>query len=222
MTPATTPPPAAAADAALTRTLPHQQQPSELPETPPALSARGLRRRTAIVTAASRLFASRGYAAVGIDDIGQAAGVTGPAIYRHFDSKAAVLAAVIADIIDVVADPPQLAAISPQQQLRRRIRHYASGVAQRRELMTVFVHEVHHLPDPHAHILRRRQRDLVMAWRENLAAIHPQWPSEAVRTAVHATFGLLNAVATFNSPLSDEQLAAELTALAIRACDLGS
>ena len=59
-------------------------------------------RREVIVTAAADLFARSGYAAVGMDDIGAAAGVTGPAIYRHFDSKAAVLAAVFDRIIDAV------------------------------------------------------------------------------------------------------------------------
>jgi hypothetical protein len=43
---------------------------------------------------------------------------------------------------------------------------------------------------------------------------HPDWDGERVRTAVHAAFGMLNAVGTFESPLDDEELAAQLAGLA--------
>jgi len=41
------------------------------------------------------LFAARGYHATGIDDLGEAVNVTGPAIYRHFESKVEILTEVI-------------------------------------------------------------------------------------------------------------------------------
>src|SRR5918998_3106628 len=44
---------------------------------------------------AARLFAERGSRAVGVDDVGAAVGVTGPAIYRHFASKDAMLAEML-------------------------------------------------------------------------------------------------------------------------------
>lgn len=187
----------------------------------PSPTGRGVRRRRAIVDAAAELFARRGYPAVGMDDIGAAAGVTGPAIYRHFDSKSAVLAAVIDGIIDAVdgARLPMNTA-APAGALYAQIAHYAASVAQRRELMAVFVREVHHLPPEHAERLRHRQRELVARWRALLAAVHPDWPVERVRTGVHAVFGMLNAVGTFTSPLGDDELAGELTALAAAALDL--
>src|SRR5687768_7576026 len=52
-------------------------------------------RRQAILTAAATLFAQRGYAGVTIEDLGAAVGVSGPAVYRHFPGKAAVLAAIL-------------------------------------------------------------------------------------------------------------------------------
>jgi AcrR family transcriptional regulator len=54
-----------------------------------------LTRRDEILAAAAELFAAHGYAAVGIDEIGARAGVTGPAVYRYFPSKEAILTAVI-------------------------------------------------------------------------------------------------------------------------------
>jgi AcrR family transcriptional regulator len=49
-----------------------------------------------MLDAAAKLFSTRGYVDTGIDDIGEAVGVTGPAVYRHFKSKEALLVAVLA------------------------------------------------------------------------------------------------------------------------------
>ena len=43
-----------------------------------------------------------------MDDIGAAAGVTGPAIYRHFGAKASVLTAVFDRVIDAVTIDPDV------------------------------------------------------------------------------------------------------------------
>ncbi len=52
-------------------------------------------RREMILEAAAQLFFERGFAATGIDDIGVAVGVTGPAFYRHFESKHDLLVALV-------------------------------------------------------------------------------------------------------------------------------
>lgn len=198
----------------------HRQPPARTTRS----TSRGVRRRDAIVAAAADLFARHGYPAVGMDEIGAAAGVTGPAIYRHFESKAQVLAAVIDTIIDAVAAdetrPAEAGATAPAAELSARIEQYATGVAGRRELMAIFVREVHHLPEDQAAALRQRQRDLVVQWRELLSAVHPAWSREQVRTGVHAVFGMLNAVGTFSSPLTDAELAEQLTGLARAALHL--
>src|SRR5215208_6368880 len=52
-------------------------------------------RREQILRAAAQLFAERWSRADGVDDVGAAVGVTGPAIYRHFASKDAMLAEML-------------------------------------------------------------------------------------------------------------------------------
>src|SRR5690606_18584825 len=64
---------------------------------------RGHRRR-AILEAAADLFSERGYPATGVDEIGEAAGITGPAVYRHFDNKNHVLSAVVKRAIERVVE----------------------------------------------------------------------------------------------------------------------
>lgn len=194
-------------------------EPDPAPAAPPT-------RRERIVAGAAELFSRNGYAAVGMNDIGAASGVTGPAIYRHFPSKAAVLAAVFDHVIDQVVsvgEPADGTASSPDaaaERLLAAVRRYARGVARQRAVMAVFVREVHHLPEAEQASLRARQRDLVARWRSLLAQVHPERSAEQVRTAVHATFGLLNAVGLFHSPLEDDALAEQLTELAAGALQL--
>ena len=208
-------------------------EPAPAPGAPPrpsvpqsAPSARGAARREAILTAAAQLFADRGYAAVGMDDIGAAAGVTGPAIYRHFGAKASVLTAVFDRVIDAVAyDRVEVSAQpdSPAEEaarLRELIGKYAEAVCGRRRLMAVFVREVHHLPTDDRAMLDERQRVLVRRWRTLLGHAHTDWDVERVRSAVHGAFGMLNAVGTFDSPLPDDELADQMSALAINALQL--
>jgi AcrR family transcriptional regulator len=57
-------------------------------------------RRAQLLAAAARLFRRHGFNGVGIDDIGAAAGVSGPAIYRHFRGKQALLAAILDCYLD--------------------------------------------------------------------------------------------------------------------------
>src|SRR6185503_18500058 len=61
-------------------------------------------RREQILRAAAQLFAERGARAVGVDDVGAAVGVTGPAIYRHFASKDAMLAEMLLRISERLLD----------------------------------------------------------------------------------------------------------------------
>ena len=55
-------------------------------------------RREQILQAAAQLFAERGFHGVAIDDIGAAVGVSGPALYRHFAGKEAMLAEMLLGI----------------------------------------------------------------------------------------------------------------------------
>jgi TetR/AcrR family transcriptional regulator len=54
--------------------------------------------RQRLLRAATRLFASRGYAATSIREIVEAAGVTKPAVYYHFESKEGLYRAILGDV----------------------------------------------------------------------------------------------------------------------------
>src|SRR5688572_8776270 len=69
--------------------------------TPPRRTPRQQRsRKDEILQIAVGLFAARGYHGVSMDDIGAAAGVTGPALYHHFAGKEAMLVAALIPVSD--------------------------------------------------------------------------------------------------------------------------
>src|ERR1700712_1502436 len=58
----------------------------------------GTGRRAQILAVAAQLFAKHGFHGVTIADLGAAVGVSGPALYRHFPSKEALLAEMLVGI----------------------------------------------------------------------------------------------------------------------------
>jgi AcrR family transcriptional regulator len=75
----------------------HMSPPEDAPVAPDAKASKtkGERTREAIMTAATDLFRERGFRETSLGDIGAAAGVSGPAIYRYFDSKGELLSVLI-------------------------------------------------------------------------------------------------------------------------------
>ena len=89
--------------------------------------------RGALLDAARALFAERGFADTGREDIAERAGVTRGALYHHFESKAAVAVAVIeavdAELVDRVVAAAQTTT-DPFDQLRRSSRAYIEACAE--------------------------------------------------------------------------------------------
>ncbi|MGB8386286.1 TetR/AcrR family transcriptional regulator, partial [Mycobacterium sp.] len=71
---------------------------SDPPDAPSRRSQLKSDRRAQLLSAAERLFAERGFLAVRLEDIGAAAGVSGPAIYRHFPNKESLLVELLVGI----------------------------------------------------------------------------------------------------------------------------
>lgn len=59
-------------------------------------------RRAQLLSAARDVFVSRGFHATSMDDIAEAAGVTKPVLYQHFESKLELYLALLDDSIDAL------------------------------------------------------------------------------------------------------------------------
>jgi AcrR family transcriptional regulator len=84
-------------------------------------------RRRQLFATALRLFADRGYAATTMDDIAEAAGVTKPLLYQHFDSKRALyleLMDVFASVLVTRIVDATASADGPRQEVERGFAAY--------------------------------------------------------------------------------------------------
>jgi AcrR family transcriptional regulator len=182
-----------------------------------ATTARGRRRREQILGATAELVAARGFHAVGITDIGAAAGVTGSAIYRHFPSKQAILVALLDRVVDDLLQGAREAVAdttSPAAALDGLVVAHVEFALRDRALIRVYDQEADHLPDADRRRLRRTQRAYADEWGRVLMAVHPGAPPERARAAVHGAFGLVNSVADYHSELPVDELRALLVAMA--------
>jgi AcrR family transcriptional regulator len=171
-----------------------------------------------ILASATELFRERGFHAVGVDDIGRAAGITGPAVYRHFPSKAAILIAVFDRITERLLDggEAQVArARSPRRRLERLVAFHVDFVLTERDLMAVYAREDASLPSADRRRLRRRQRLYLEHWVETLCRLRPEIGDETARVAVRSVLGMLNALAHYDAPLARDELAPLLERMAI-------
>src|SRR4051795_11367916 len=153
-------------------------------------------RREQILQAAAQLFAERGSRAVGVDDVGAAVGVTGPAIYRHFASKDAMLAEMLVRISEFLLaggrERVAEAGADPAPQLRALISFHVDFALDNPALIPVQDRDLSTLPDAEAAQVRRLQRRYVEVWVTVLARLHPAADAATCRARAHAVFGLIN------------------------------
>jgi AcrR family transcriptional regulator len=115
----------------------------------------------AIVAAAARLFARKGFGATSLEDIAEILGATKGALYYHVKNKEEILRLIYMTVLTVSEEPLRRiveAASPPQEKLRRAVEHQTTVAADRSPAMTVFFREQHHLTGPFAkEILLRRK-----------------------------------------------------------------
>jgi AcrR family transcriptional regulator len=175
-------------------------------------------RREQILQAAAQLFAERGSRAVGVDDVGAAVGVTGPAIYRHFPSKDAILAEMLVRISErLLAGGSAVVAAAGDDasaQLRALIAFQVDFALANPALITVQDRDLGNLADADAAQVRRLQRRYVEVWVTVLARLHPGADAAACRARAHAVFGLINSTPHSAGRVSRPAMAALLGTMA--------
>ena len=151
-------------------------------------------RRSQLVRAASRLFAERGFRAVSMEDLAAEAGVSGPAVYRHFASKEALLADLLIDVSQQLLEggSQRASAASPLQSLRLLIAFHTEFALRDRELIRIQDHDFANLALDDARTVSRLQRAYLEVWVDVLRQIDTTLTESAARTKIQAVFGLLN------------------------------
>lgn len=158
-------------------------------------------RRRELLAAAAGLMAERGFAGVRLEDIGAAAGVSGPAMYRHFAGKQDVLAALLVEISEYLYDGGRRVAdehaSDPRRALCELVEFHADFAVSEPDLIRVQYRDLWSLAPESAKRVRRLQRQYVEIWADQLTRLGGD-PVEN-RATVHAVFGLINAAPSLPS-----------------------
>ena len=163
--------------------------------TAPASTRNRGNRRAEILLASARLFAARGFHGVSIEDIGGAVGISGPALYRHFSGKDALLAEMLLDVSSRLRESAVAvvtSATGPADTLDALLNVQITFAIEQPALITVHDRELGNVPERERRQIRRLQRLYVEEWVTVLAELHPSCPPARLRAATHAVFGLLN------------------------------
>ena len=152
-------------------------------------------RHTALLQEAARLFAERGFSGVSLEDLGAAVGVSGPAVYRHFANKQALLGAILVGVSErLLAGGQQVAGTdaTAQTQLTALVRFHVDFALSDADVIRVHDRDLASLSDTDRATVRRLQRAYVELWMGVLGRIHPTRRENDLRVRAHACFGLIN------------------------------
>jgi AcrR family transcriptional regulator len=147
-------------------------------------------RQEQILREAARMFAEFGYHGVSTEDLGAAVGISGPAVYRHFASKDALLADLLVGISEELLQNGRVevaGAGSPQEALERLVDKHLEFSLSEPDLIRVQDRDLASLGQSDQRQVRRLQRAYVELWVDQLDC-----PRDEGRARAHAVFGLLN------------------------------
>jgi AcrR family transcriptional regulator len=154
---------------------------------------RGRERREAVLDAAAELFLRHGFHGTSIDDIGAAAGITGPGVYRHVASKDALLMAVLDRLWEALKPAVRAAGQAPPEDALGLLLDAHIGLAlDQPAALTLLIREQRHLPADYLANARRNHRRYVDAWVGPLCTLAPGLDRATARATALAVHGLVD------------------------------
>ena len=147
------------------------------------------------MAAAAASFAQSGYHRVGIDDVAQSVGITGGAIYWHFDTKQALLAHAVFDGIALLEDAVE----APT--LEAMLRSLVTVAIERRDLAILVQRESRHLQASDRLMMRNRVRTLVQQVTAALRASRRDLSGEEADFLARSAFSVLGSVSYHRASL---------------------
>jgi AcrR family transcriptional regulator len=176
-------------------------------------------RRDQIVATAATLFAERGYHGVSVADLGAACGISGPALYRHFPSKDAVLAQLLAGTSERLLREGRrrvAAAGDAHLGLEALVAWHVEFALEHPALIVVQERDWASLPDDVRARVRTVQLRYIDVWVDALRSVRPELDRPTGRACCQAAFGLLNST-PHSARLSEHRMRELLERMALAA-----
>ena len=177
-------------------------------------------RRRLILDAASRLFAERGYDATTINDIGDAVGISGPGLYRHFPSKRAVLEALLGETVaefaqraaEIVESAP-----SPLDLVEKLVAMNVGVILDNRELNAACWVEWSTSAVEDDPAFSGPVHQYLDIWRSALARVRPDLSDQELVVLAQAVFWLMRSTCFYDTSVPRPQLQELVTRMTVGA-----
>jgi AcrR family transcriptional regulator len=166
------------------------------------------------------LFADRGFHGVGVEELGESVGLTGPSLYRHFRTKKALLAEMLISVSkSLLEGATQVVTenLDPQLTLSALIDRHVEFAIGHPDLIRVHERDFSNLEDEDAGQVRRLQRRYVELWVDQIQLLRRDETPESARTMAHAVFGMINSTPRLRSSQRRNDVAILMRGLAQRA-----
>jgi AcrR family transcriptional regulator len=176
-------------------------------------------RREQILETAAGLFAQHGFHGVSIADLGAACGFSGPALYKHFRGKQALLSEMLVSISEELLREGRQrvrTAEDDQAALVSLIAWHVDFALEHKPLIVVQDRDWSALPLEAREKVRETQRKYVQVWVKVLRALRPELSAAEGSATVHAAFGLINST-PHSALVSDDAMREILNSMALRA-----
>jgi AcrR family transcriptional regulator len=156
--------------------------------------------RNAILTVAARLFAQRGYPSASISELAVAGGMSKALMYHYYRDKEQLLFDIadryldgLAALVDEVSAQVRAEALAPAAHLRRLIERFMEAYRDAGAHHRVLVQDVKYLSSAHRRRIDGKQRAIVQAFADAIAAAAPELKRSALLKPVTMTlFGMMN------------------------------
>ena len=175
-----------------------------------ATRVRDRERRAKIVEAATHLFREKGFHAVGIDELGAAAGISGPGVYRHFGSKEDLLTAVFEEATDDLWRQ-----LDGHPSVEAYVDAHVTYTVGHIEAIQLWYRESRNLPQGAWSAQRRLQRRFIEGWVDALLDERTDLDEYQARTLVRAAIAAIHSSATYGEHGGDPTLLAPMLRRAV-------
>ncbi|MBH0777662.1 TetR/AcrR family transcriptional regulator [Nocardia bovistercoris] len=166
-------------------------------------------RKVQIVRAAARAFSERGYYPVGVDEIAAEVGISGPALYRHFANKYALLVAAAEEgarhLLDV-ARAADDSTLDPEPRLDALIKSLCEHTIEIRREAGLYRWERRYLEREDRVRIRKIYDDLNATVAAPIARLRPDTPPEDIAMLAASVLSAVASISAHRTALSGAKL----------------
>ncbi len=154
--------------------------------------------RARLLRSALSLFRERGYHGAGTNEIGAAAGMTGPSIYRHFATKDDLLVAAVLEGADqlAVGAAAALHETDTSRALTMLCTSFVEVGLENPELLCVYFYESRHLPEEAKESLDASANRYLAHYQRLVAQLLPDVSDEEILIRILAAWHLVAGMCT--------------------------